>query len=243
MYRDKRIILIAPAWNEEVKVAEVVRRAVGLPGGLIDCVLVVDDGSTDRTAQVARDGGARVESLSAVMGVGAAIRRGYDIARAEGFDIAVVIAGNNKDAPEEITRLLDPVCDGKADFVMGSRFLEGGQYGGDMPAYRKLATRLHPFLLGLFCGRRITESTNGYRALRTEILDDPRIRLDQRWLDHYELEVYLLMKLLRLRYRCREVPVSKIYPPRAIGRTKMRPFVDWWRILSPIFLIGLGLRR
>ncbi len=126
---------------------------------------------------------------------------------------------------------------------MGSRFLEGGGYGGDMPAYRKLATRLHPMLVGFFCGRRITESTNGFRALRLAILDDPRIDLHQDWLDAYEMEVYLLMNVLRLGFNATEVPVTKIYPPRRIGNTKMRPFADWWRILRPIFLIGLGLKK
>ena len=243
MYKNKNIILIAPAYDEEAKIVEVVRRARAAPGNLIDTILVVDDGSADRTAQVAQDAGARVESLGAVLGVGAAIRHGYDIARAEGFDIAVVIAGNNKDSPEEITRLLDPLCDGDYDFVMGSRYLPGGAYGGDMPAYRKISTRLHPLLTGLLCGKRISESTNGFRAIHVPVLEDKRINLHQSWLDRYELEVYLLMKLLKLGYRTCEVPVSKIYPPRAIGNTKMRPVIDWWRMIRPVFLVGFGLRH
>lgn len=240
MYKGLKVLLVAPAYDEEAKIGKVVART---PRDIVDKVLVVDDGSTDRTVEVARAGGADVLSLGAVKGVGYAIREGFDVARREGFDIVVVIAGNNKDSPEEIARLLDPIADGGRDFVMGSRFLPGGAYGGDMPAYRKLATRVHPFLLGLFCGRRITESTNGFRAMRVSVLDDPRIDLGQSWLDHYELEVYLLMKLLKLGYRCAEVPVSKFYPPRAVGNTKMRPFVDWWRILRPIFLIGFGFKR
>lgn len=240
MYKGKKILLVAPAYNEEVKIVEVVRRA---PRTLIDKVLVVDDGSTDRTAEVARAAGAEVLSLGAVLGVGYAIREGFNLAQREGFDIVVVIAGNNKDSPEETPRLLDPICDADYDFVMGSRFLPGGAYGGDMPAYRKFATRLHPFLVGLFSGRSITESTNGFRAMKVSVLQDRRLDLAQSWLDHYELEVYLLMKLLKLGYRCTEAPVSKFYPPRRIGNTKMRPVVDWWRILRPIFLIGLGLRR
>ena len=161
----------------------------------------------------------------------------------EGFDIAVVIACNNQDSPEEINRLLDPICDQGFDFVMGSRYLKGGGYGGEMPFYRKLATRLHPWLMGLFANRKITESTNGYRAIRVAVLDDPKIRLDQSWLDHYELEVYLLMTLLKSDHRCTEVPVTKIYPPKKIGNTKMRPIVDWWRMLRPILLIGFGLKK
>lgn len=109
---------------------EVLRRARSLSGDLVDLLLVVDDGSSDGTADVARHEGARVESLGAVLGVGSAIRQGYRIARAEGCDIAVVIAGNNKDSPEEIDWLLDPICDGGHDFVMGSRYVDGGVHGG-----------------------------------------------------------------------------------------------------------------
>jgi dolichol-phosphate mannosyltransferase len=159
------------------------------------------------------------------------------------MDIVVVIAGNNKDAPEEISRLLDPICDENFDFVMGSRFLEGGEYGGDMPLYRKVATRLHPALVSLFCRKSVSESSNGYRAMKISVLTDPRIDLHQEWLDGYQLEVYLLMKLLKLSYRTAEVPVTKIYPARSKGNTKMRPFVDWWHMLSPVFTVGLGLDR
>jgi dolichol-phosphate mannosyltransferase len=240
MYKGRRVLMIAPAYDEEAKIGEVVRRC---PRDVVDEMLVVDDGSTDRTADVARAAGARVISMGYVAGVGAAIRRGFEVARAEGFDIVTVIAGNNKDDPGEVTRLLDPICDGACDFVMGSRFLAGGGYGGDMPAYRKVATRLHPFLVSLFTGRHITESTNGYRAIKTSVLADPRINLRQTWLDQYELEVYLLIRVLKLGYRTCEVPVSKIYPPRAIGNTKMRPVIDWWKMLRPVFVVGLGLRQ
>jgi dolichol-phosphate mannosyltransferase len=240
MYKGRRVLMIAPAYDEEAKIGEVVRRC---PRDVVDEMLVVDDGSTDRTVEVARAAGARVISMGYVAGVGAAIRRGFEVARTEGFDIVTVIAGNNKDDPGEVTRLLDPICDGACDFVMGSRFLAGGGYGGDMPAYRKVATRLHPFLVGLLTGRRITESTNGYRAIKASVLADPRINLCQAWLDQYELEVYLLIRVLKLGYRTCEVPVSKIYPPRAIGNTKMRPVIDWWKMLRPVFVVGLGIRQ
>ena len=240
MYRGKSIILIVPAFNEDTKIGEVIRR---VPRKIVDKVTVVDDGSTDCTAIIAeRVGADQVIRLDCSRGVGYAIRAGYRVAQNEGYDISVTIAGNNKDNPQEIPVLLDPICDERTDFVMGSRFLSEKNNVGEMPRYRIFATRIHPILVSIFCGHKITESTNGFRALRTSILYDQRLRLDESWLDRYELEVYLLMKILKLGYRTTEVPVSKIYPPKNTGYTKMSPIVDWWRMLAPIFLVGLGFR-
>jgi dolichol-phosphate mannosyltransferase len=175
--------------------------------------------------------------------VGAALRAGYGLALQGGFDVAVVMAGNNKDSPEEIPLLLDPIADGRADFVQGSRFLKPDAHFGPMPLYRKVATRIHPWLFSLVAGRRVSESTNGFRAVRREVLEDPRLRLDQAWLDEYELEPYLYIRAIRLGYRTEEVPVTKIYPPRAQGQTKMKPITGWWSMLRPLVYLGLGLRR
>ena len=240
MYKRKRIIVLVPAYNEEAKIGKVVERT---DRSVVDTLLVIDDGSTDATARVARERGAEVLSLGRVMGVGAALRSGFDYGRRTGHDVAIIMAGNNKDDPSEIPRLLDPICDEGFDLVMGSRYLQGGRYGGDMPAYRRLATRLHPWLVSRLVGKRITESTNGFRAFKLSLLDDPRINLRQRWLDAYGLEVYLLLKVLRLGYRHTEVPCTKIYPPKRVGNTKMRPVIGWWSILRPVFLVGMGLRR
>lgn len=240
MYQSRRIIAIVPAYNEEQKISQVVART---PREIVDRLLVVDDGSTDRTAAAARAGGAEVLSLGKVLGVGSALRSGLQFARRQGFDIAVIMAGNNKDNPAEIPRLLDPICADNQDLVIGSRFLGGGGYGGDMPAYRKVATRMHPWLMSLVTRKRLTETTNGFRAIRLSCLDDPRIRLEQKWLDGYGLEVYLLYKMIVCGYRHTEVPCTKIYPPKKLGITKMKPIIGWWDILRPVLLLGLGLRR
>ena len=242
MYKGSKIAVLIAAHNEQQKIGRVIERVHHAPVD-IDAVIVVDDGSTDETASEARTHGAIVLSKETRGGVGAALRTALAFAQAEHFDVVVIMAGNNKDDPNEIPRLLDPISADESDLVIGSRFLPGGRYGGDMPAYRKLATRLHPWLMSKFVGKHLTESTNGFRALRLSILDDARIDLSQRWLDSYGLEVYLLWKTIKLGYRHREVPCTKIYPSRKLGNTKMTPIIGWWDILRPVFLLGLGLRR
>jgi dolichol-phosphate mannosyltransferase len=238
MYKGLKVVLIVPVLDEVQKIGEVVRRA---PREIVDEVLVVDDGSRDRSPEVASELGATVLRLGRTLGVGAALRVGIRWAQQRGFDVVAICAGNNKDSPEELPRLLDPIADDGADFVQGSRFLAGGRTGG-MPLYRHLATRLHPFLFSLSAGKRVSESTNGFRAFRVKLLDDARINLDQSWLDEYELEPYLYWKTIRLGYKTTEVPVTKIYPPKALGYTKMKAITGWWSILRPLVLLGLRIR-
>jgi dolichol-phosphate mannosyltransferase len=236
----KKIVCIAPCYNELHKIDRVVERV--LATGIVDEMLVVDDGSTDGSPESAKSLGARVIALGKTIGVGAAIRRGIEHALQNGFDIVVVIAGNNKDEPQEIERLVKPLTRDGFDFVQGSRFARGGVFG-EMPLYRILATRVHPLFFSLVSGTWVTESTNGFRAFKTALFSDKRINLWQPWLDEYELEPYLYYKVIRLGYKTTEVPVTKIYPPKKLGYTKMKPITGWWSILRPLFLLGLGLRK
>ncbi len=242
MYRNARLAAIIPAHNEDRKIGHVVARVHDADVG-VDDIIVVDDASTDRTAIVAAEQDAHVVHLTQRSGVGHAIRTGYRTAIDRGADILITIAGNNKDEPREIPRLVNPILDEGYDFVIGSRHLQGGHAGGDMPGYRQWATRLHPWALSCICGKRLTESTNGFRAVTRRLIEDPRIDLEQRWLDAYGMEVYLLYKAITLGYGHHEVPCTKVYPPKRIGYTKMTPVLGWWNILRPIVFLGLGIRK
>jgi dolichol-phosphate mannosyltransferase len=228
------------AHNEATKIGRVLDR---FPAGLVDRVVVVDDASTDDTPAVATSKGAVVLTHRERSGAGAAIRTALKYGIAEHFDVVVILAGNDKDRPPEIERLLAAIADEGCDFVQGSRYLPGGDFG-NMPFYRQIATRIvHPWLFSLIVMRRFTDTTNGFRAIRLSALQASGIDLDQSWLDRYELEPYLFYKMIQLGYNVKEVPVTKIYPPHELGYTKMKPITGWWSILRPLFLLGLHIKR
>ena len=235
-----KYILGISTYNEGEKIREVVRRFSNY--SLYD-VLIVDDGSSDGAIdRLPRNPHMHYLKNERNMGAGYSVRRILFYAKEKGYEAVFFVAGNNKDTPEDIYKLKEAFEAGH-DMVQGSRYLPGGGYG-QMPFYRVAATKIvHPLLFSLITGRRITDSTNGFRAIRLSILDDKRIDLFQEWLDRYELEPYLFYKIIKLGYRFTEVPVTKIYPPKVQGYTKMKPITGWWSILRPLFFLGLGIKK
>ena len=176
-------------------------------------------------------------------GVGHSLRQGLRYLLDSGHDIVVVMAGNGKDDPTEIDRLLDPVVNGECDYVQGSRYQRGGKAVG-IPLVRTIFNRLYPDIWTIMTGRRCTDVTNGYRCFKLRIIQDPRVKLDQEWLDGYSLEYYIHYKALSLGYRIKEVPVTKTYAfSNRGGYSKIQPLKDWWPIISPLALLFLGVRK
>ncbi len=206
-------------------------------------VLIIDDGSTDGSLDNIKDNfPVTVVRNNLTMGAGFGTRQIHEYALQKGYEGIFLVSGNDKDRPEDIAKFVDALKDGY-DFIQGSRYLPGGAFG-NMPFYRKIATRyVHPWLFSLLARRRITDSTNGFRAVRSSILNDKRLDLNQPWLDEYELEPYIFYKVIKLGYKVTEVPVSKIYPPKQEGYTKMKPFSGWWSILRPIVYLLFGIRK
>lgn len=240
---DHKILTVPIAFNEGKKIESVINRFQRNHVLEFTDLVVFDDGSTDRTADIVHSMGIKTIGHFQRKGAGAAIRSAINYAREKGYEIIVIMAGNDKDRPFEIPNLIKPIMEDGFDFVQGSRYLPGGNYG-NMPFYRRIATQfIHPLLFSLVTGKRITDSTNGFRAIRLSILNDKRINLEQDWLNRYELEPYLFYKAVKLGYRVKEIPVTKIYPPKGLGYSKMKPITGWWSILRPLVYLPLRIKR
>jgi dolichol-phosphate mannosyltransferase len=229
-----KVLAVLPCFNEAPRLPGVLARFA--PS---DEVLLVADGCTDGSAAVARAHGARVLEQPR-RGVGAALRAGYQVALVEGYDACVVLAANGKDDPRELPRLLEPIADGLADLVQGSRYLSRDGDLGGMPTYRRLATRAHPWLFSAVAGRYVTESTSGFRAVHRRVLE--AVDLSAPWLDGYGLEPTLYLRAVQRGFRTVEVPVTKRYPPRGAPYTKMPAVTGWWRMLEPLVRASLERR-
>lgn len=238
--KNEKILAIIPAFNEKNKIGRVVSKLRNEK--IVDEILVIDDGSNDTTSEESRLAGAKILRNEHKSGVGYSLYRGIQYALQEKYTIVCVLAGNDKDNPSEVEKLITPLMNNGYHFVQGSRYLKHGKFG-KIPFYRIIATRyIHPIIFSFLAHKRITDSTNGFRAFRLEIVKNQRLNLDQKWLRNYELEPYFMLKIIKLGYKFKEVPVTKIYPDKKLGYTKMKPITGWWSILRPLFYLVLGIR-
>jgi glycosyltransferase involved in cell wall biosynthesis len=204
--------------------------------------VIVDNGSDDGSAELIDASGFECVHLDRNHGIGYALRLGAEMALERGCDVCCNIAGNGKMRPEELSRILEPLASGQADYVTGSRFLEGGQYP-NLPLFRRVAIPLvyNIVVLALF-RRRFTDVSCGLRGFRTDLLRDERVDWQGDWLDYYQFEYYLYAKAVKLGYRCTEVPCSMIYPPSGRNYSKIPPIKGWWQMLQPWIYVGLSIR-
>ena len=162
-----RVVAVVPAWNEAGAIGAVVDEVFAFEPG-ID-VVVVDDASTDGTADVARAHGATVLALPFNIGIGGAVQTGFRYARDEGYEVAVRLDGDGQHAADELGKLLAPIRAGDADLVIGSRFVDpAGTYRP--PFARRMGIRVFARLVSLLGGQKVTDTTSGFSALdRTAI--------------------------------------------------------------------------
>lgn len=240
-----KVLAIIPVYRTVAAAVNVLKRF--REGWVTRIFLVVDNPSFNEERELRKAVAQIATPVSVVVnserkGVGCAIRNGIDYGIANHYDVAVVLAGNEKDDPREIPRLLAPILEDGVDYVQGSRFLPGGIRVNN-PFIRGVFSRLYPFVWTLLTGRRCTDVTNGFRAFRLSIFSDDRINIHQNWLDDYQLEYYIHFKALTLGYVTKEVPVSKIYAfNHRGGYSNISPFRDWWKIVGPLIYLKLGAR-
>ncbi len=164
--RPDRVLVVIPAYNEEQQIEEVVASVAALPLRLD--VLVVDDGSFDATAAMARAAGAAVLSHPVNMGYGAALQTGYKYAQRNDYDFVVQLDADGQHLPRYIPELIRELQARRADLVIGSRF--SGVSGYRVPRLRRLGIHLFSTLVRLFTGQHIRDVTSGFQAANRKVV-------------------------------------------------------------------------
>ena len=231
--RALRGVAIVPARNEEGAIGGVVREILAFDPALD--VVVVDDGSTDRTAAVAAAAGAHVVRLPFNLGIGGAVQTGFRYALAHGFDIAVRLDGDGQHDAGQLPAVIEPILAGEADIVVGSRFAaRDGHYRG--PLSRRLGIRLFAGIVSLLVGQRVTDTTSGFQALNRR-----GIALFAADYPHDYPEVEATVMVHRHRLRLREVPV--VMRERATGSSSITALRSIYYIAKVLLALFVSLFR
>ena len=193
------VAVVIPAYNEEPTVAAVIADVPAEAAGLATEVIVVVDGARDATAARATDAGALVCDVPVNRGQGAALRLGYWLARARGAQVIVTIDADGQYEGDEITRVIEPILAGSADFVSGSRRL-GTELTTD--ATRHLGVIVFGALISALVGQRITDPACGLRAMRSAVTADVVLEQPQ-----YQASELMISAALH-GYRLAEVPTT-----------------------------------
>src|SRR5574341_435104 len=224
-----RPLVVVPAFNEAGAIGKVIEGIRATDPRLP--ILVVDDGSADDTAAVARHAGAHVVRLPFNLGYGSALQTGYKYALREGYDCVVQLDGDGQHEPADIPRLLAVLERGDADVVVGSRFIGEPTYRPD--AARRIGMRLFRLFAFVLTGVRFTDVTSGFQALDRRAL---RFFAAERYPADYP-DADVLVMLTRAGFRVVEAPVRMYAKPDARSmHAGLRPVYYTFKMLLSMLL-------
>ena len=225
-------IAIVPAYNEERNVGRVIDELRAFDAGLH--VVIVSDGSLDRTAEVALEHGAHVVKLPFNLGIGGAVQTGFRYAWENGYDLAVRCDGDGQHIPAELPKVIAPVVAGDADIAIGSRFVSGGGYRSS--ATRRVGIRLLALAVSAIARQRVTDATSGFQALNRRAL-----QLFAADYPHDYPEVEGMVMTIKHRLRLVEVPVEM--REREHGRSSITALRSIYYMVKVLIALFVGLFR
>jgi len=229
--KESKVLIIVPTFREEKNILRVIS---GLRATVPDLdVLIIDDGSKDRTQEIALNNGVKVLKHPFNMGYGVAVQTGYKYAVKHGYDIVVQIDGDGQHDPKFITPLIRTLKRSNVDVVIGSRFLKGGSY--DAPFLRKTGIRLFSKIASFITKQKFTDSTSGQQALNRRVFSYFS-RLDNFPYDYPDADA--IITLCFAGFKVREIPV--IMHDRKSGESMtagIRSFIYVIQMVISIFII------
>jgi glycosyltransferase involved in cell wall biosynthesis len=231
---EPRRIAIVPARDEEAAIAGVLDELRAYDPTLD--VVVVDDGSVDDTAAIARTRGAAVVRLPFNLGIGGAVQTGFKYALEHGYDEAVRLDGDGQHIPTELPKLIGPLEAGEADIVVGSRFAGGEDTDYKPPLARRAGIRFFARIVSWLVHQRVTDTTSGFQALNRK-----GIALFAADYPHDYPEVEATVMVVKNRLRLKEVRVTM--REREHGRSSINALRSIYYVLKVTLALFVGIFR
>jgi glycosyltransferase involved in cell wall biosynthesis len=233
MLSETDILILIPAFNEQANLAEVVK---GVRAYLADArILVVDDGSSDRTSAVARDAGASVVRHPFNLGVGTALQTGYKYAVQNGFSYVIQLDADGQHSPSYLPRFVKKLQETEADLIIGSRFLT--QRRIDLSLTRRIGNGLFGKIVSFLIGEKLSDPTSGYRALKSTVLQF--CVGDQYAFDYPDAD--FLLTIHKMGYRMEEIPIDVL--PRRNGVSQHQGLKPIYYVIKMFLSIVITLLR
>ncbi len=244
MIHDKKITVVLPAYNAE----QTLRRTIDeIPPGLVDDLILVDDGSLDRTVEVSRELGLHTVVHDTNLGYGANQKTCYRVALERGAEVAIMLHPDYQYSPKLLVALASLVAIGQYDLVLGSRVLSEGGLQGGMPFYKYVANRLLTLFQNILLAKKLSEYHTGYRAFSREVLETLPLAENS---DDFVFDNQMLAQAAYFGFRIGEVscPANYFEEASSIGlarsivyglgvvRTSLQYRLSKWGLVaSPIF--------
>ncbi len=204
--------LLLPAYNESRTIERVVKEASLFVGHIV----VIDDGSSDKTAEIAQANGAVVLRHTQNRGKGMALRTGFDYALRNGYELIFTMDSDGQHNPADVPRFLEHFRRTQPDILIGGR-LEGRSA---MPTHRRLNNWLVSTVGTALCGQCVPDFQSGYRLIKAEVLKAVRLETER-----YETESELLIKAGRLGFRIDSLPIQTLYGDEV---SNVKPLREMW---------------
>ncbi|NOX96887.1 MAG: glycosyltransferase family 2 protein [Nitrospirae bacterium] len=219
--------VIIPIYNEEKTIFSLVKNLLTLSAGgqgVVEEVVIIDDGSTDNTCKEARKAGAQVISHRENKGKGEALKTGFRYALQKGFEVVITMDGDEQHDWKEIPAFLEKAQENQADIIIGNRM---GNVKS-MPFLRLWTNRVTSWVISAVARQKIDDSQSGYRLIRKEVLQNVDLVTS-----NFDTESEMLIKAVQHGYRISSLPIKTIYKDKFTS--KIKPIKDTIRFIKLVF--------